>query len=51
MTVTNLDDDDKITVMSGITTGSVNVKIVRNAKEFAAELIKTNYREGWSLKV
>ena len=48
MTFTNLADDDKITVTNGITGGEPK-KLELNAKKFAAELIKTNYREGWSL--
>ena len=50
MTFTNLADNDKITVTNGITGGEPK-KFELNAKKFAAELIKTNYREGWSLKI
>ncbi len=49
MTFTNLADDDKISVVNGIP-GAEPKKIEINAKQFAAELVKTNYREGWSLK-
>ncbi len=50
MTFTNLSDDDKITVING-NSGVETKKLELNAKQYAAELIKTNYREGWSLKV
>ena len=50
MTFTNLSDDDKITVTNGIP-GAEPKKIELNAKQFAAELVRTNYREGWDLKV
>ena len=50
MVFTNLSDDDRITVTNGIP-GAEPKKIVLNAKQFAAELVKTNYREGWDLRI
>lgn len=50
MTFTNLSDNDKITVSKGIP-GSEPKTLELNAKQFAAELVKTNYRDGWILKV
>ena len=49
MTFTNLSDEDKIITTNGIP-GAEPKKIELNAKQFAAELVKTSYREGWSLK-
>jgi len=50
MTFTNLSDEDKISVTNGIP-GAEPKKIELNAKQFAAELVRTNYRHGWNLKV
>jgi hypothetical protein len=50
MIFTNLSDDDKITVANGIPDAEPK-KIELNAKQYAAELVKTNYREGWTLKI
>ena len=50
MVFTNLSDDDKITVTNGIPEAEPK-KLVLNAKQFAADLVKTNYREGWNLKI
>ncbi|HWR99527.1 MAG TPA: Gfo/Idh/MocA family oxidoreductase [Prolixibacteraceae bacterium] len=50
MTFTNLSDNDKITVTNGIP-GAEPKKIELNAKQFAAELVRTTYREGWDLKI
>jgi predicted dehydrogenase len=50
MTFTNLSDDDKITVTNGIP-GAEPKKIEINAKKYAAELVKTNYRKGWNLDI
>ncbi len=50
MTFTNLSDEDKISFTNGIP-GAEPKKIELNAKQFAAELIKTSYRQGWDLKV
>ena len=50
MNFTNLSDEDKITVVNGIT-GTEPKKIEINAKQYAAELVKTNYRAGWDLKI
>ncbi len=50
MTFTNLSDEDKITIVNGIP-GAEPKKIEVNAKQYAAGLIKTNYREGWTLKI
>ncbi len=50
MTFTNLSDDDKITVTNGIP-GSEPKKLEINAKQYAAELVKTNYRKGWNLNI
>ncbi len=50
MTFTNLSDDDKITVVNG-TPGVEPKKFELNAKQYAAELVKTNYRDGWSLNI
>ena len=49
MTFTNLTDDDKISVTNG-KPGAEPKKIELNAKQFAAELVKTTYRAGWELK-
>lgn len=50
MTFTNLSDDDKITVTNGIP-GAQPRKLELNAKQYAAELVKTNYRKGWELNL
>ena len=50
MVFTNLADDDKIIVANGIP-GADPINIELNAKQFAASLVKTNYREGWDLKI
>lgn len=50
MTFTNLSDEDKIVVTNGIP-GAEPSKIELNAKQFAAGLIRTNYREGWNLNI
>jgi len=50
MTFTNHSDEDKISVTNGIP-GAEPKKIELNAKQFAAELVRTNYRHGWNLKV
>jgi predicted dehydrogenase len=50
MTFTNLSDDDKISVTNGIP-GAEPKKIELNAKQFAAELVRTTYRDGWDLKI
>jgi predicted dehydrogenase len=50
MTFTNLTDQDKVSFTNGIP-GAEPKKIELSAKQFAAELVKTSYREGWNLKV
>lgn len=50
MTFTNLSDSDKISVSNGLS-GTEAKSIELNAKQFAAELVKPNYREGWSFKI
>jgi len=50
MVFTNLSDDDKVVVTNGIP-GAEPAKIELNAKQFAASLVRTNYREGWELKI
>jgi predicted dehydrogenase len=50
MTFTNLSDNDKIKVSTGIP-GSDPKTLELNAKQFSAELVKTNYRKGWTLTV
>jgi hypothetical protein len=49
MKITNLSENDKITVANGIP-GAEPKRLEINAVQFAAELIKTNYRKGWDLK-
>lgn len=50
MTFTNLTDDDKITISNGIP-GAEPKKIEVKARQFAAELVKPNYRKGWDMNV
>jgi hypothetical protein len=50
MNFTNLSEDDKISVAPGIP-GSEPKRVELNAKQFAAELVRTNYRKGWDLKI
>jgi hypothetical protein len=48
MTFTNLTDDDKIKVANGIP-GAMPKVIEISAKQLSAELIRSNYRKGWTL--
>ena len=50
MTFTNLSDEDKITVTNGVP-GAEPKNMEINAKQYAAELVKSNYRPGWDLKI
>lgn len=50
MAFTNLSDDDKISIANGIP-GAEPKRIEISAKQFAAELLKPTYREGWNMKV
>ena len=50
MAFTNLSDEDKIMVTNGIP-GAEPKNIELNAKKFVAELLRTNYRQGWDLKI
>ncbi|MCE1199042.1 MAG: Gfo/Idh/MocA family oxidoreductase [Marinilabiliales bacterium] len=48
MTFTNLSDSDVVTISNGVPDAEPK-QFKINAKQFAGELVRTNYRNGWSL--